>query len=68
MKTKLTSSQRAALEEWSRRARPDRNYSIGDVFPDHEADSTHIRSMHRLVALSSLKPGIPGGNPLKEAD
>jgi len=34
----------------------------------HEADSTHIRSMHHLVALSSLKPGTSGGNPLKEAD
>jgi len=34
MITKLTFPQRAALEEWSRRIRSDRNYSIGDVFPD----------------------------------
>ena len=67
MKTKLTSAQRAALEEWSRRTEPGRNYSIGEVFA-LESDSIHIRAMHRLVALGCLKPGIPGGNPLKEAD
>jgi len=66
MKTKLTSTQRAALAEWSRRTEPGKNYSIGEVFADREADSIHIRAMHRLVALGCLKPGIPGGNPLKE--
>ena len=66
MKTKLTSTQRAALDEWSKRTQPGRNYSVGEVFPDREADSMHIRAMHRLVVLGCLKPGIPGGNPLKE--
>jgi hypothetical protein len=67
MKTKLTSTQRAALAEWSKRTQPGKNYSIGEVFADREADSIHIRAMHRLVAQGCLKPGIPGGNPLKEA-
>lgn len=64
---KLTAAQRKAVEEWIRRTIPGRSYSIGKVFKDREADSCHIRAMHRLVAQSRLKPGIPGGNPLKEA-
>jgi len=66
MKNKLTSSQRAALAEWSRRTEPGKNYSIGEVFADRETDSIHIHAMYRLVAQGSMKPGIPGGNPLKE--
>jgi hypothetical protein len=68
MRPRLTSTQRAALAEWSKRTQPGRSYSIGEVFPDRETDGIHIRAMHRLVALGCLKPGIPGGNPLKEAD
>jgi len=66
MKTKLTSTQRAALDEWSKRTKSGKNYSIGEVFADREADSMHIRAINRLVALGCLKPGIPGGNSLKE--
>lgn len=67
MKQKTSVSQKAAVAEWIRRTAPGRNYSICEVFADREADSIHIRAMHRLVSLGCLKPGIPGGNPLKEA-
>ena len=66
MKQKIDPSQKAAVEEWIKRTVPGRNYSIGEVFPDCEADIIHIRAMRRLVTLGLLKPGIPGGNPLKE--
>jgi hypothetical protein len=67
MRAKLTSAQRAALQEWQSRTRPGRNYSIGEVFSNRETDALYIRAMHRLVALGYVKPGIPGGNPLREA-
>jgi hypothetical protein len=67
MRAKLTSAQRAALAEWSKRTQPGRNYSIAEVFANREADIVHIRAMRRLVAQGLVKPGIPGGNPLKEA-
>ena len=66
MKQKICPSQKAALAEWIRRTRPGRNCSIGKVFSNKEPDSAHIRAMHRLVASDLLKPGISGGNPLKE--
>ena len=66
MKLKICPSQKAGLAEWIRRTVPGRNYSIREVFCDQEADSAHIRAMHRLAALGFLKPGIPGENPLKE--
>jgi len=66
MKQKICPSQKAALAEWIRRTRPGRNCSIGEVFRNKEPDSAHIRAMHHLVSLGFLKPGIPGGNPLKE--
>jgi len=67
MKPRLTSAQRSALQEWQARTRPGRNYSIGEVFSNRETDALYIRAMHRLVAMGCLKPGIPGGDPLKEA-
>jgi len=66
MMQKNCPSQRAALAEWIRRTRSGRNYSIREDFSNQEADNAHIRAMRRLVALGCLKPGIPGGNPLKE--
>ena len=67
MKQKICPSQKAALAEWISRTWPRRNYSISEVFNNQEADSAHIRAMHRLVSLGSLKPGIPGSSPLREA-
>ena len=68
MSPKLTSSQRAALAEWGKRTQAGRNYSIGEVFSNRDnTDNGHRRAMHRLVALGCLKPGIPGGDPLREA-
>ena len=67
MKQKICPSQKAALAEWIRRTVPGRNCSIREVFSNQEADCAHIRAMHRLVAQALLKPGIPGGNPLREA-
>jgi len=67
MKQNIGPSQKAAVTEWIRRTRPGRSYSIREVFINQEADSMHIRAMQRLVALGLLKPGIPGGNPLREA-
>lgn len=66
MKQKICPSQKAAVTEWIRRTVPSRNYSISEVFSNREADSAHILAMNRLVSLGLLKPGIPGGNPLKE--
>ena len=66
MKQKISLSQKAAAEEWIKRTVPSRNYSIGEAFADCEADRIHIRAMRRLVTLGLLKPGITGGNPLKE--
>jgi len=62
---KITPSQRAAIDEWNKRTPSCRNYSIGEVFVDSEKHASHIRAMRRLVAQGKLKPGIPGGNPLK---
>jgi len=67
MKQNIGPSQKAAVTEWIRRTRPGRNYSIREVFSSREADGIHIRAMQRLVALGLLKPGIPDGNPLREA-
>jgi len=64
---KLTAAQRKAVEEWTKRTVPGKSYSIGEVFKNSEADSCHTRAMHRLVAQGRVKPGIPGGNPLKDA-
>jgi len=66
MKQKMGPSQKAAVAEWIKRTRPGRNYSICEVFGNQEADNMHIRAMRRLMTLGLLKPGIPGGNPLKE--
>lgn len=63
---KLTPAQRQAVAEWQSRTRPGRTYSIGEVFRNRESDAPHIRAMHRLAALGMIRPGIPGGNPLKE--
>jgi len=66
MKQMICPSQKAALAEWIRRTRPGRNCSIGEVFSNREPDSLRISALRRLVASDLLKPGIPGGNPLKE--
>ena len=66
MKQKISPLQKAAVAEWIKRTVPGCNYSIREVFSNQEADSIHIRAMQRLVAFGLLKPGILGGNPLKE--
>ncbi|OPY49343.1 MAG: hypothetical protein A4E49_03166 [Methanosaeta sp. PtaU1.Bin112] len=62
---KLTSVQKATLAEWKARTNPGESYMIGQVF-SHAKESGLYRAMHKLVAQGLIKPGIPGGNPLKE--
>jgi hypothetical protein len=66
MKQKTGPSQRTSSGRMGQWDCSGRNYTINQIISNHEADSMHIRAMCSLVSPGLLKPGIPGGNPLKE--